>query len=748
MEKLFLKLIGFIKKEKILCIICLIFFLVTRVGYSVYLYELKYKTDEKNKKMYVRVLEERKKTDKVSVYLVEYENSKFLMNIYDKLDNKIEEEDVLKLRGKIVIPEYLNNPYEFNYKRYLNSMGFIGTISVYSLEKIGESKKIDFNILSKFRKSLQEKVESMLGEDENTIFNSMILGIKDYNNTSALEYFKSSGSSHFLSISGTHIMYYIYVIDIFILNFSKNTKRKIKVLFLILFNLMIGYQISLIRASIMYIIFSFDIKDINKYIRLLVSFLVVFSINPYVIFNASFIFSYLSIIAISIVLPQFSSYFDILNLKLFGLKYMDYNFLKFSKVKRFLFYISNYIFKSISFVLSIYLVTLPFQMYFFCEINFISILSNIIISPIISFELILGFLSLLLVYIPYVSDILILANNTLLTLIMFLVKTISSLEFLRVSVIKPDVLSIFSYYIILSYYFFSKYLYKYFSIKKVKRIKKYLKTVTIILSMYIISIYIKVSFFEEYVYFFNVGQGNMALLHKQNINIVVDLGSTSSGVASNILTSFLKAKNISKIDMIIITHMHDDHMNGVEEVIENVEVSKVIFSSFEDKNENKNSEFERMVKEKNISTINVSYKDSILFRDFRIDVLSPPKDKIINSSDNLNSNSLVLLISKKNYNYLFLGDATKETEEFMFKEKIYDDIIYEKLKSLKTIQIGHHGSNTSTSNFLLENVNNCSAIISSKRKKFGHPSVETIDILKKYNFDILITEKKGAIKTK
>jgi len=81
-------------------------------------------------------------------------------------------------------------------------------------------------------------------------------------------------------------------------------------------------------------------------------------------------------------------------------------------------------------------------------------------------------------------------------------------------------------------------------------------------------------------------------------------------------------------------------------------------------------------------------------------------------------------------------------------QKIYDDIIYEKLKSLKTIQIGHHGSNTSTSNFLLENVNNCSAIISSKRKKFGHPSVETIDILKKYNFDILITEKKGAIKTK
>lgn len=266
--------------------------------------------------------------------------------------------------------------------------------------------------------------------------------------------------------------------------------------------------------------------------------------------------------------------------------------------------------------------------------------------------------------------------------------------------------------------------------------------------MYIISIILKVSFFEEYVYFFNVGQGNMALIHKQNTNIVVDLGSTSSGVASNILISFLKAKNISKLDIIIITHMHEDHMNGVEEVIENVEVSKIIFSSFEDESKNETFKFESMVKEKNISTINVSYNDSILFRDFKIDVLSPPKEKIIKSSDVLNSNSLVLLISKRNYNYLFLGDATKETEEFMFKERIFDDNIYDRLRSLKAVQIGHHGSNTSTSDLLLKNINNCSAIISSKNQNFGHPSIETIDILKRYNFKILITEKKGAIKIK
>ena len=319
MEKIILNCIYFFKKEKLMCVLWIIVFLVIRVGYSIYLYEYKYISDDKNKKMYVRVLEKRKDTDSKSTYLVEYENSKFVMNIYDKIEANIENFDILKIRGKIIIPKYLNNPYEFNYKRYLNSINIVGTISVYSLEKVSKSEKIDFNILSKFRNNLLDKSKSLLEEDENILFKSMICGIKDYNNTTVIDYFKNSGSSHFLSISGTHIMYYIYVIDIFIKNFSKKTREKIKILLIILFNFMIGYQVSLIRASIMYIIASFDIKECNKYIRLFISFLVVFSINPYVIFNSSFIFSYLSIIAISLVLPLFTSFSDILILKIFGI---------------------------------------------------------------------------------------------------------------------------------------------------------------------------------------------------------------------------------------------------------------------------------------------------------------------------------------------------------------------------------------------------------------------------------------------
>lgn len=749
MEKTIIKIIEYFRKEKILCTIGLSIFIIIRILYSIYLYEFKYKTDENIKKMYVQIVEKRKIEDDKKTYLVKFENSKFIMNIYENNNVCYEVGDILKIRGKIIIPECLNNPYEFNYKRYLNSMNIIGVISTYNVQKIGESLN-NFYTLSRFKDFVLQKSENILNKDEKTLFNYIICGIKDYNENTIQSYFRYSGSSHNLAISGTHILYFIYVLELFIQNFKPKLKKNIKIISVSLLNIMVGFNVSIARASIMYIISNIDLENykINKYIKLIISFLIIFSYNPYVIFSVSFVFSFLSIISIIMVLPLINSYFEIIILKIFGLKYMDNNFLKLSKFKKFMFYCIKYILGNVAFSLSILIFTIPFQMYFFCELNFISILSNILLTPLIFLELVIGYLAFFLVYIPYVSDTIFLANNVILSFILLIVKKISSFKFLIVSVIKPDILSMFSYYVILIIYLFSKYLYKFFSIEKVIRIKKGLKLVTLFLSLYMISIYIKVSFFEEYVYFFNVGQGNMALLHKFNTNIVVDLGSTSEGVASNILINFLKAKNISKLDMIIITHMHSDHMNGVGEVIENVKVSKVVFSSFEDKDKTQNYEFEGMVKSKDISVINVGSKDNILYKDFEINILSPPKNKIINSNDVLNANSLVVLISKNKYNYLFLGDATKETERFCFKENTYDEKVYQRLKSLYAVQIGHHGSKTSTSNLLLENVNSCIAIISSKKKNFGHPSNETLEILENYDFDIRITEKEGAIKIK
>lgn len=423
MEKTIIKIIEYFRKEKILCTIGLSIFIIIRILYSIYLYEFKYKTDENIKKMYVQIVEKRKIEDDKKTYLVKFENSKFIMNIYENNNVCYEVGDILKIRGKIIIPECLNNPYEFNYKRYLNSMNIIGVISTYNVQKIGESLN-NFYTLSRFKEFVLQKSENILNKDEKTLFNYIICGIKDYNENTIQSYFRDSGSSHNLAISGTHILYFIYVLELFIQNFKPKLKKNIKIISVILLNIMVGFNVSIARASIMYIISNIDLENykINKYIKLIISFLIIFSYNPYVIFSVSFVFSFLSIISIITILPLINSYFEIIILKIFGLKYMDNNFLKLSKFKKFMFYFIKYILGNVAFSLAILIFTIPFQMYFFCELNFISILSNILLTPLIYLELVIGYLAFFLVYIPYVSDTIFLANNVILSFILLIVK--------------------------------------------------------------------------------------------------------------------------------------------------------------------------------------------------------------------------------------------------------------------------------------------------------------------------------------
>jgi competence protein ComEC len=117
----------------------------------------------------------------------------------------------------------------------------------------------------------------------------------------------------------------------------------------------------------------------------------------------------------------------------------------------------------------------------------------------------------------------------------------------------------------------------------------------------------------------------------------------------------------------------------------------------------------------------------------------------------VNANSIISLISVDKENYLFMGDATKETEKYLmdniYKKEANKRIeILNKLNNLYVLQIGHHGSKTSTSDYFLSNIKTKNSVISSKKQVYGHPAKETLDILKKYNIRYYITEYKGALK--
>lgn len=716
------------KNRKIIVITGIILLLLSLIN-SIYKFNFKYKSEDNFSKKYCMVIRIEKVEDEKITYLVKYNNNNFLLNIYKSESVELKElanftyGDVISYNGKIIIPSKLNNPYEFNYKLYLNSNDIVGIITCYNVEKVGEKLG---NLILKLgyflRDNITYRIDSIYEDDRLELLKTMIYG-EDINlDKNIEEIFKNNGLSHVLAVSGMHMTYLLFLIDLLFKNKNSKLALVLNISILVIFTVISALSISVIRACIMSLLTIIQ-KDnkikVNKYVNIIIAFFIIITINPYSIFSISFLFSFLSTFGIIFLYSLIYSYL---------------------KIKFNLNYVTKYVFKTISLNVSSIIMILPLQIYFTGSFELISILSNLIITPIISLEFIIGFLTLLLIFVPYVSNILVYSNLILLEVIIYILRFISKLNYFTIYIPMQSLFEIFTYYILISILSVKKYIPKLFNKKIKKIIRNVIFLITIFIILYNISMYIYRVYFEEYIYFFNVGQGNMAIIREDRKVIIFDIGSTQENLAGNILNNFLKAKAISKIDAIFLTHLHDDHINGIYDIIQNIEINKVYYGI---PKEGEDVIIDTLISN-NIAKENLNFLDEINIGSISINVLSPPKDKIIVSNDIINSNSLVLLVKTKHKKILFMGDSTIETEEELLKNK---DIL-EKIKNVDAIQIGHHGSKTSSSNEFISNINSCVAIISSKKERFGHPNKEVLDTLNRYKFIIKITQNDGAFKLK
>ena len=235
------------------------------------------------------------------------------------------------------------------------------------------------------------------------------------------------------------------------------------------------------------------------------------------------------------------------------------------------------------------------------------------------------------------------------------------------------------------------------------------------------------------VYFFDVGQADCILVMNENQTMLIDAGNNEDG---DMLVQNLNTLGVKKIDYLVGTHAHEDHIGGLDDIIKNFEIGTIYMPNVQTNTKTFEDVLDA-VASKNLAIETPSINDSFSVGEAECTILA-----VDNNEEELNLSSIVIQMKFNGMSYLFMGDAETEIEEKILEEFNNSN------KDIKAniLKVGHHGSNTSSSEEFLEAVApEIAAISVGKDNSYNHPSSEIIDRLNQIGSQIYRTDEVGNI---
>ncbi|WP_161568271.1 DNA internalization-related competence protein ComEC/Rec2 [Anaerobacillus alkaliphilus] len=667
--------------------------------------------------------------NKISFEIKTPRKQTFQVNYHAKTSEELDDLKTLKigtycsLNGiykELSIPR---NFYSFDYKEHLATRNIFFQFTPTSFEKTNcmELSQNPFRLLQRYRQKGIQYIKDNFPEASQGIMIALLFGDRHEMNDQVLQAYQSLGIVHLLAVSGLHVGLVSGTIYFLLLRIGFTKEKTIELLLILLpiYAILAGGAPSVVRASAMSMVVILCIRarmKLNPLDGISFVCLILLLINPsYLLhlgFQLSFLVSYTLLVSATTILQRYTSW----------------------------------ILQLLAVTILAQIVSFPLIIYHFYEISFWSIPLNLIYIPFVTlFTLPFAFVTFVchILFPQPISDIILVIYDFIIATAHNGLEKIMALPYSSFLFGQPPLYIVALYYVAIGGIFYSW--------EKFNSTTSLLKSSSLFIIVLLLHWHLPYLTSEGEVTMLDVGQGESILIElprRKAVYLIDTGGIVQTGfkpefmkrerefdVGRDVVVPYLKAKGVRKIDKLILSHGHYDHIGGAEALIDVISVETILYGigSVE-------GIYEKQLLEKfrEIGTKIIFVKQGDYWRTGNSEffILSP-----FGKEQSLNNRSIVLYTEFGGLKWLFPGDLEVEGERRLLENYPQLDV--------DVLKVGHHGSFTSTTEDLLEQVNPKIALISlGKNNLYGHPHKDVIERLNERNIKVFRTDQNGAIRYK
>lgn len=615
--------------------------------------------------------------------------------LYPKAQKPLKIGNRIQVTGTVQYPSRASNPGQFDQKSYEEAKGISFHLYQAEIQILSDRVDLPGQILFSIRSYCYGILKRLATEEEAGVMGAMLLGERSGLEDEQKMLFQTGGISHILAISGLHIsllgkLFYQFLRKC---RFSYGLSALLAGALMLFYLALTGFGVSAKRAVLMFFLFllaEYLGRTYDMLSALSLSGSLILLEDPRMLFQCSFQLSFLSVAAVGILFPLLKKGDALDNLR------------------------SG---------LSVFLVTTPCVLYWFFEVAPYGLLLNLLVIPLMPFLFLPGLFGLIAGSIFLPAGVLIFAPvHYLLMLFNGLCELAGNLAGSRLVLGQPSLPEIFLYYALLILACAGK--------------KRCFLMVPLILMLLRGELFVSS---VPYVTFLDVGQGDGIFLSLPGARILIDGGSTTENeVGRYRILPYLKSQGVQKLDFVFLSHMDEDHVGGVEELLsmgaEGIPIRHLVMTpaAF---GEEKGAKIRNTAEQKGVKVSSFSDGSALRGKNWTLTCLYPGKTP---KEEGSNENSMVLFLEIEGKTFLFPGDLEGDGEDILRANG--------KIQDLDVLKVAHHGSANSTSqSFLAWTSPKLSILSYGEGNRYGHPAGELLERLREAKSRILSTAEEGAV---